>query len=172
MDRTLDRTRREIVELLPRLRRFARSLTGNAADADDLVQDTVERALRNLHQWETGTRLDSWMFRITRNLWIDKVRAAKVRAASPLEDVETQIATDGSRDAEARLAFAATAKAFAKLPAEQREAVALVVMDGMPYRDAAEILGVPLGTLTSRLARARMALAESVTGTAAEGVLT
>jgi RNA polymerase sigma factor (sigma-70 family) len=171
MDQRLDRTRREIVELLPRLRRFARSLCRNTAEADDLVQDTVERALRNLHQWEAGTRLDSWMFRIARNIWIDKMRSAKVRAAVPLEDNEASGAIDGERTAEARLTFAATAKAFGDLPEEQREAVSLVVIDGMAYREAADILGIPLGTLTSRLARARMALAERVTGVVAEGVL-
>src|SRR5216110_2554811 len=98
MDRTLDRIRQDIVALLPRLRRFARALTGNAADADDLVQDTVERALGRLHQWEQGTRLDSWMFRIAKNIWIDKMRAAKVRAAEPLEADETSGAHDGVRD--------------------------------------------------------------------------
>ncbi len=171
MDRTLDRIRNDIVALLPRLRRFARSLTGNAADADDLVQDTVERALGHLHQWQDGTKLDSWMFRIAKNLWIDRVRAARVRAAEPLDAAETSGAIDGARDAEARLAMADTARAFAGLPEDQRVAVTLVAIEGMSYRDAAEVLEVPIGTLTSRLARARTAMAERVTGEAAEGVL-
>ena len=171
MDRRRDRIRRQIVELVPRLRRFARSLVGNVADADDLVQDTVERALRNLHQWEEGTKLDSWMFRIAKNVWIDKVRAAKVRSAAPLEDAEGHAAIDGSRAAEVRLSFADTVRALAELPEEQRVVVALVAIDGMSYRDAAEVLEVPIGTLTSRLARARMAMAERVTGRAGENVL-
>jgi RNA polymerase sigma-70 factor (ECF subfamily) len=171
MDRRLDRIRRQIVELVPRLRRFARSLAGNVADADDLVQDTVERALRNLHQWEDGTKLDSWMFRIARNVWIDKVRAAKVRNVAPLEDAEDQAAIDGSRAAEVRLSFVDTVRALAELPEEQRVVVALVAIDGMSYRDAAEVLEVPIGTLTSRLARARVAMAERVTGRAGEAVL-
>jgi len=168
MDRNLDRIRKDIVDMLPRLRRFARALSRNPADADDLVQDAVERALRNLHQWEDGTRLDSWMFRIARNVWIDKVRAAKVRAADSLDgDVESAAgAIDGARDVEARLTFADTARAFGELPEDQREAVALVAIDGMSYRDAAEVLGVPIGTLTSRLARARTALATRVNGSA------
>jgi RNA polymerase sigma-70 factor (ECF subfamily) len=171
MDRRLDRIRKDMVELVPRLRRFARSLTGNAADADDLVQDTVERALRNLHQWEDGTKLDSWMFRIAKNVWIDRMRAAKVRAATSLDAAAELAGIDGTRSAEARLAFADTVRALAELPEEQRVVVALVAIDGMSYRDAANVLEVPIGTLTSRLARARVAMAERVTGKAGEGVL-
>ncbi|HEX2589997.1 MAG TPA: sigma-70 family RNA polymerase sigma factor [Rhizomicrobium sp.] len=171
MDRRLDRIRKDIVDLLPRLRRFARALTANAADADDLVQDAVERALSRLHQWEDGTRLDSWMFRIAKTVWIDKVRAAKVRRAEPLSDEEASGAHDGARDAEARLTFADTVQAFGDLPEDQRVAVALIAIDGMSYRDAAEVLGVPIGTLTSRLARARIAMAEKITGEAGQGVL-
>src|SRR5579862_7132375 len=124
MDQELDRIRKEIVALLPRLRRFARTLARNAADADDLVQDTVERALARLHQWEPGTRLDSWMFRIARNLWIDRLRSARIRATEPLADVEAFVGHDGVRDAEARLAFADAARAFEGLPEDQRTAVA------------------------------------------------
>lgn len=171
MDRRLDRIRKDIVELVPRLRRFARSLAGNAADADDLVQDTVERALRNLHQWEDGTKLDSWMFRIAKNVWIDRMRAAKVRAATPLDAAGELAGVDGTRSAEARLTFADTVRALAELPEEQRVVVALVAIDGMSYRDAANVLEVPIGTLTSRLARARIAMAERVTGKVGEGVL-
>src|SRR5215470_2080490 len=104
MGAPLDRVRRGIVALLPRLRRFALSLTGNQSDADDLVQDAVERALRNLHRWQEGTRLDSWMFRLTQNLWIDAVRARAVRMAQPLETAEAaQTAVDGVRVVEAQL---------------------------------------------------------------------
>src|SRR5271154_5851848 len=80
MDASIETIRNQMAALLPRLRRFALSLAGNRADADDLVQDTIERALRNLHQWQEGTRLDSWMFRIAQNLWIDQTRARRVRA--------------------------------------------------------------------------------------------
>jgi RNA polymerase sigma-70 factor (ECF subfamily) len=165
MDVALETVRREVVALLPRLRRFALSLTGNATDADDLVQDAVERGLRNLHRWQPGTRLDSWMFRLTQNIWIDAVRARKVRKAASLDtDEAVVVAVDGARAMEARLAFTATAAAMAKLPEEQRVAVALVLVDGMAYRDAAEVLGVPIGTLTSRLFRARAALAVALGG--------
>src|SRR5580692_5446876 len=121
MDLSTESIRTQMVALLPRLRRFALSLAGNRADADDLVQDTVERALRNLHQWQQGTRLDSWMFRIAQNLWIDQTRARRVRAIVAHDpDAAASAATDGARDAEARLAFADTVKALAELPDEQR----------------------------------------------------
>jgi RNA polymerase sigma-70 factor (ECF subfamily) len=167
MDATTLSIRNQMAALLPRLRRFALSLTGNRADADDLVQDTVERALRSLHQWQQGTRLDSWMFRIAQNLWIDATRARRVRAAHD-PDAAENIAIDGARDAEARLVFAETVRAIAELPEDQRVVVALVLVDGMSYREAADILKVPMGTVTSRLARARMTLAQRVLGEAAK----
>ena len=157
MGASINSIRNQMTALLPRMRRFALSLTGNAADADDLVQDAVEKALRNLHRWEEGTRLDSWMFRIAQNLWIDTVRSRRVRAAVPLEDYHGG-ATDGVRNAEARLVFADTCKALDRLPEDQRVVVCLVLVDGMSYREAADILEVPIGTVTSRLARAREAL--------------
>lgn len=169
MDDPLETVRRNLVALLPRLRRFARSLTGNASDADDLVQDALERALRNLHRWQPGTKLDSWMFRLTHNLWIDTVRAKRVRAAVPLDADGVELAsTDGVRELDARLALAATNAAMAKLPEEQRAAIALVVVEGMSYRDAADLLQVPIGTITSRLARARTALAAVLVGDGAK----
>ncbi len=161
-DASLETIRMRMTAALPRLRRFALSLANNPADADDLVQDTVERALRNLHKWKPDTKLESWMFRIAQNLWIDRTRARKVRAAEPLEGHD--VALDGARAAEARLTFADTARALRQLPEEQRVVVALILIDGIAYREAAEILGVPIGTVTSRLARAREALAAHVFG--------
>ena len=165
MDASTQSIRNQIAALLPRLRRFALGLTGNPADADDLVQDAVERALRNLHQWQQGTRLDSWMFRITQNLWIDAVRARRVRAVVAHDpEAAEKVAVDGAREVEARLTFADTVRALAELPEEQRAVVALVLIDGMSYREAADTLNVPMGTVTSRLARARMALAQRIFG--------
>ena len=165
MDASIESIRNQIAAQLPRLRRFALSLTGNRADADDLVQDTIERALRNLHQWQQGTKLDSWMFRIAQNLWIDAMRARRVRAVvSNDPDAAANVAVDGARDAEARLTFVDTVRALDELPEEQRTVVSLIVIDGMSYREAADILDVPVGTVTSRLARARMALAERIFG--------
>jgi RNA polymerase sigma-70 factor (ECF subfamily) len=167
MGASIGSIRNQMTALLPRLRRFALSLTGNAADADDLVQDAVERALRNLHRWEDGTRLDSWMFRIAQNLWIDTVRSKRVRASVPLEDYHGA-PVDGVRDVEARLTFAEMCRALATLPEDQRVVVCLILVDGMSYRDAAETLDVPIGTVTSRLARAREALGAKVFGNKAE----
>jgi RNA polymerase sigma-70 factor (ECF subfamily) len=165
MDASTQSIRNQIAALLPRLRRFALGLTGNPADADDLVQDAVERALRSLHQWQQGTRLDSWMFRITQNLWIDAVRARRVRAVVAHDpEAAEKVAVDGAREVEARLTFADTVRALAELPEEQRAVVALVLIDGMSYREAADTLEVPMGTVTSRLARARMALAQRIFG--------
>ena len=146
--------------LLPRLRRFALALTGKAVDADDLVQDTVERALRNLDRFVPDTRMDSWLFRIAQNLWIDTVRARKVRATSAdgLNEAEA-IPFDGVRAVESHTMLMQTLRALAELPDEQRGVVALVLIDGLSYRETASILDVPIGTVTSRLARARDALA-------------
>jgi len=150
---------RQIVAMLPRLRRFARSLTGNATDADDLVQDTVERALKNIARWEPGTRLDSWMYRIAQNLFIDGVRRRRQYKAAPVEAAENAPSVEGERATEARLMLAKTVAAMQELPEEQRLAVSLVLVEGFGYQEAADILNVPIGTLTSRLARGREALA-------------
>lgn len=157
--------RQEMLALLPRLRRFARSLTANAADADDLVQDTVERALKRLSTFEAGTRLDSWMYRIAQNLWIDRRRSAKVRGAVSGDDQMEHIAGPGGVSAaEAHIEVGRLGRAMAELPDEQRAAVSLVLIEGLSYRDASAVLGVPQGTLTSRLARGRAALAAAVMG--------
>jgi RNA polymerase sigma-70 factor (ECF subfamily) len=161
-----DQLRAQMMALLPRLRRFALALTSRPSEADDLVQDTVERALRNLNQFVPDTRMDSWMFRIAQNLWIDRLRANKVRAGTVNDLTEAEnLAFDGERAAEAHSMLAATMRALKELPQEQREVVALVLIDGISYREAAAILELPIGTVTSRLARAREALAVRVLGT-------
>jgi RNA polymerase sigma-70 factor (ECF subfamily) len=145
-----------IIELLPRLRRFARNLTRNPHDADDVVQIAIERALTRLDQWHRDARLDSWLFRIVRNAWIDEVRSRARRDAlfAPEEagDAIGVAAMDREVD---RLSVEA---AMARLPEEQRSAVSLVLVEGLPYKEAALVLDVPIGTLTSRLARGREAL--------------
>jgi len=150
---------REIVGLLPRLRRFARALARAPADADDLVQLTVERALTRRDQWRAGTRLDSWMFRIMKNAWIDETRARSRQGGlfAPAEAGE-RVGDDGAGAMEARLAAAEVERAMARLPADQRLAVALVLVEGLSYQEAADVLEIPAGTLTSRLVRGRMAL--------------
>ncbi|MGE5565070.1 MAG: RNA polymerase sigma factor [Parcubacteria group bacterium] len=147
----------EIVALLPRLRRLARVLTRDVTAADDLVQIAVERALVRRDQWREGTRLDSWVMRIMKNAWIDETRS-RARWGKVLHDEEAgvNVAEVSSDPAESM----AIAQAMAKLPDEQRIAVALVLIDGLSYADAAEVLEIPPGTLNSRLVRGRMALME------------
>jgi RNA polymerase sigma-70 factor, ECF subfamily len=155
----------QIVALLPRLRRFARNLARNPHDADDVVQIAVERALTRLDQWRSDARLDSWMFKIVRNAWIDELRSRGRRdkvflAAEAGENVGTD---SMARETD----LLAVQLAMARLPQEQREAVGLVLVEGLPYREAADVLDVPIGTLTSRLARGREAL-QAMLGTEGE----
>jgi RNA polymerase sigma-70 factor (ECF subfamily) len=152
---TDDRLRREIVEMLPRLRRFARTLTRHIHDADDLVQMALERALRKLDSWQAGTRLDSWLFTIVRNAWIDEVRARMRRNEVVMTDTH---ADSASTDHSAVHDALAIQDAMARLPDDQRIAIGLVLVEGLPYKEAAAVLDIPIGTLTSRLARGRDAL--------------
>jgi RNA polymerase sigma-70 factor (ECF subfamily) len=155
-----DEIRERMVAVLPRLRRFAYALTGSAEQGDDLVQDACLRALSRIDQWQPGTRLDSWMYRIAQNIWLDRVRANKVRGeVVDVEAAEGIVGSDGRDVAESELTLQAVAAALARLPVEQRAVVALVCVEGASYKEAAEITGVPIGTVMSRLARARRALA-------------
>jgi RNA polymerase sigma-70 factor (ECF subfamily) len=148
----------QLVATLPRLRRFARGLAGTVALADDLVQSACERALSRRHQYQEGTRFDSWMFRIVQTIWIDQLRSREVRKEEA-EIEEDKVGTDEPmRRAEARLALEEVRRAASRLPPEQRTALMLVTVDGFSYKEAAEIAGVPVGTIMSRLARARIAL--------------
>jgi RNA polymerase sigma-70 factor (ECF subfamily) len=154
-----------LVDMLPRLRRFAHGLSGNIADADDLAQMTVERALRARSQWRDDTRLDSWLYRIMRNVWIDTARARGRMAKVMLpEEAGVEVGQDPSPGIEARLELAQALRAMARLPEEQREAVALVLIEGVGYREAAEILDIPAGTLSSRLVRGRNGLLALIGG--------
>ena len=164
MDVSDEAVRSQMLRLLPRLQRFCIALTGSVADGDDLVQDTVERALKNLHSWEPGTRLDNWMFRIAKNRFLDGRRAVKRARLVTIDGIEERdcASVDGEAQAESRLMLKSVNDALQKLPPEQRQVVALVLIDGMSYREAADILDVPIGTLTSRISRARAALAASI----------
>lgn len=151
--------RADLVALVPRLRRFAYSLTGAMSDADDLVQAACERALKSADQFQPGTRMEGWMFRIIQNLWLDQRRRARVRGATI--DPEEAGLSDMGRGASLpldRLMLARARAAMDMLPEAQRAVLALVAIEGQSYRDAAETLGVPVGTVMSRLARARETL--------------
>ena len=149
-----------IVELLPRLRRFARSLSRNQHDADDLVQSAVERAWRHLDQLKPGANLGSWMFGILKNAWIDDRRARTRRGEVALPEDSGEHPAISPADTNASLW--AVSEAMDKLPEEQRLAVALVLVEGMSYKEASALLDIPIGTLTSRLARGRTALAATL----------
>lgn len=147
----------QVLELLPRLRRFAIGLAGSHADGDDLCQMTIERALSRRNQWRDGTRLDSWMFRIMRNIFIDEKRASTRRGQTfDSGDAGLTVGVDGSQEAAIELAM--VGRSMERLPDEQREAVLLVMVEGYSYKEAAEIVGCPVGTLNSRLVRGRDAL--------------
>ena len=142
--------------MLPRLRRFARAIAKHAADADDLVQIGVERALTRAEQWDSERRLESWMFGIIRNAWLDEARSRSRRdALFAAEELGEHVGVDAMRDQSIVLSVQ---DAMARLPEEQRVAVALVLVEGLSYKEAAAAMDVPIGTLTSRLARGRDAL--------------
>jgi RNA polymerase sigma-70 factor, ECF subfamily len=149
-----------IVLLLPRLRRFARSLSRNQHDADDLVQSVVERAWRNLGQRKPGSNLASWLFGIMKNAWIDNRRAHGRRGEVALPEDSGEHPAVSPVDTDSSL-WAVTA-AMDKLPEDQRLAIALVLVEGLSYKEASELLDIPIGTLTSRLARGRAALATAL----------
>jgi RNA polymerase sigma factor (sigma-70 family) len=161
-----DSLRKDVVALLPRLRRFARTITRQREDADDLVQLAVERALLRLDQWQPGTRLDSWMFMIMKNAWIDEVRSRVRRDAIflPEEAGENVGHAAGDWPTDRQHERMDVQRAMAQLNEDQRMVVGLVLVEGLPYKEAAEVLGIPIGTLTSRLARARDALQAILSG--------
>jgi RNA polymerase sigma-70 factor (ECF subfamily) len=153
----------ELISLLPRLRRFGVSLTRSMDRADDLVQAACERALRAEDQWQPGTRLDSWMFRIMRNLWIDEIRKAKTHGLQEnVDDAFDLAGEDGVKTAEFRSETSAVEQAILRLPEEFRSVLVLVCIEDMSYREAAEVLDVPIGTVMSRLARARRNIASDL----------
>jgi RNA polymerase sigma-70 factor, ECF subfamily len=156
---SLEATKHEIIALLPRLRRFCMGLTGSLDAGDDLTQSTVERALRRVSQWQEGTRLDSWMFRIARNINIDEARARIRRTVQfDSELIDNAIGEDGRDITENRSTLACVRTAMAALSEDQRALMLLVVVEGKSYREAAETLDIPIGTVMSRIARARRAI--------------
>ena len=154
-----------LLALRPRLRRFATGLTGSLDEADDLVQAVYERAVERHWQWEPGTRFQSWVFKIAHSMWISRQRHAVVRGArgEPV-DPDSLVGCDGERTIQAKLTLSDVRRLVSALPPEQRAALMLVAVEGLSYGDAAEVLGVPAGTVASRIARARSALVEALEG--------
>jgi RNA polymerase sigma-70 factor (ECF subfamily) len=151
-----DAVREGLIPLLPRLRRLARALAADAADADDLVQLTLERALARAAQWQPDAPLDTWVFAIARNAWRDELRArGRSQKLFAPEEAGAMVADDRSAQSAQQMDLA---RAWTALLPDHREVVALVLVEGMSYAEAAELLQLPVGTVTSRLARARAIL--------------
>ncbi len=167
-----EETAQELVQLLPQLRRFARGLTGSIDDADDLVQSACERAIDRIDQWRAGTRLDSWMYRIIQNIHIDGVRKAQT-AQKNFHVIESLSAdyVDGHAVADSRLMLDKVRGLVGAMAVEYRSTLLLVCVEGMTYRQAAEVLDVPVGTIMSRLARARRLVSEGTKETPAQALL-
>jgi RNA polymerase sigma-70 factor, ECF subfamily len=147
-----------LVGHLSRLWRYGFFLTGRHEVAEDLVQATCVRALERSHQFEPGTRLDRWLFSILRSLWLNEVRANKVRAGKGHVDAEAALVFDGAHQIEVSILAQQVLKEVGALSETLRETLFLVYVEGLSYREAAAVLDVPVGTIMSRLARARVML--------------
>ncbi|MCB2079333.1 MAG: RNA polymerase sigma factor [Novosphingobium sp.] len=163
--------RARLISFLPRLRRFCHGLTGSREQGDDLLQSTVERALSRIDRWQPGTSLENWILKLASNLHIDIIRAEKVRGVS----VEIESAYDVcGEDEVARLEFRseidAVNSAIAAMSPELRQVLTAVVIDGRTYKEAAELFDIPIGTVMSRVARARSFVGRYVDRSPREGV--
>ncbi|WP_010458055.1 RNA polymerase sigma factor [Acidovorax radicis] len=148
----MDRT--QVVEQLPALRRYARALTGDSWAADDLVQDTLERACSKWLLWRAGSDLRAWLFTLMHNLYLNQRRALPTLSPLDIEDVQDQLpGTAGPSNDALDLE-----RCLQRLPADQRAVLLLVAMEDMSYEDTARILDIPVGTVMSRLSRARTRL--------------
>lgn len=145
-----------LVETLPKIRRFSRSLTGNASDGDDLAQETVTVALSKQHKWTPGTRFDSWMYKIAQNLHVSGLRRSSVRKKYRQSLNGTQTWIQGG--AEANTDLISVVNFVRTLPSKQQAVLVLISVEGHSYAETAEILGISVGTVTSRLSRARAAI--------------
>jgi RNA polymerase sigma-70 factor, ECF subfamily len=144
---------------LPRLRRYARALVRDVVGADDLVQDCLTRALGKLHLWREGTDLRAWLFTILHNQYVNHVRRS-VRTGTTMTFAGMDLLLSQPANQAAGLELRDLDRALAQLIAEQREVILLIGLEGMSYCDASAVLGVPIGTVRSRLSRGRLALRE------------
>lgn len=154
--------KKDLIALLPRLRRFACTMTKSPADADDLVQDACIRALMRQDQWNPAFPLDRWVFRILRNLWIDEVRKRQVRIGQGQVPADEATELVSSETGETRFAELELQKKISALPQELALVILVVSVEGYSYKEAAELLDVPVGTVMSRLHRARKQLAQDI----------
>jgi RNA polymerase sigma-70 factor (ECF subfamily) len=152
-----------LISLLPRLRRFAIGLSGSSDEGDDLVQQACLKALERHAQWQPDSRLDSWVYKIIMNLWIDRRRSAASRLSVPGDGIWEQIpGAPLLAELEARQDLRQAWEAIKRLPDEQRQVLLLVTVEGFGYQEAADMLEIPIGTVMSRLARARLALGKQL----------
>jgi RNA polymerase sigma-70 factor (ECF subfamily) len=155
--------RQQIGEMLPRLTRFALVLARSRQDADDMVQRACERALERSDQFSPDTRLDRWLFRILHSVWLNELRARNVRRQHWIRERLAPPTSDGGANRlDATLMLRQVLDIVMELPDEQRSVLLLVGVEGLTYREASETLGVPIGTIMSRLARARLALMDRI----------
>jgi RNA polymerase sigma-70 factor, ECF subfamily len=155
---------RQLSEKMPDLRRYARRLTGNAADAEDLLQDCLLRAMVNWHRFQQGTNLRAWLFTVMRNLHINSYRRPSHREVALAPDELALVAPARPPTQEAAVEMSDFLRAFGKLSQSRQETVMMIGWDGMSYDDAAARLGVPTGTVRSRLSRAREELRDALRG--------
>ena len=161
MNRETEQIQTGLVELLPELRRFAHGLTCDRDTADDLTQATLERALSKSSAWDSSRPLKSWVFKIAKNIWLDQLRVQKVRAnTEDIDDEEINIADDNLADMDTTHELREVTERMRELPEDQRAVLVLVAVEGYSYKEAAELLDIPVGTVMSRLSRARKTLIE------------
>lgn len=152
-----------LISILPRLRRFAIGLSGSVDEGHDLVQAACLKALEKCHQWKPDTRLDSWVYRIVLTQWLDRRKSAANRLnVQDEEQWKTLAGPSMLAEIEARQELRQTWGAIGQLPDDQRQVLLLVTIEGLSYQEAADLLDIPIGTIMSRLARARIALARSI----------
>lgn len=153
----------DVVALLPNLRRFAISICRSRDTADDLVQITVERAFAARASFDPTTRLDAWLFRILRNAWYDMLRRTRTRGTEiDIADALDAPTVDGEKTVETALMLQSARTAIDRLPLDQREVILLICVEELSYKEAASVLDLPIGTVMSRLARARIAIAKDI----------
>lgn len=152
----------DLTALMPRLWRYAFVISRDPDRAHDLVQATCERALSRRHQFQPGTRLDAWTFTILQSIWKNELRREAIRRGQGFVDAEDAGLVDHRESAEGKIFLSEVLDAVEKLPEAQKSAIYLVYVEGLSYEEAAAILEIPAGTLTSRLVRARAKIAEMV----------
>ncbi|NKB28016.1 MAG: sigma-70 family RNA polymerase sigma factor [Rhodobacteraceae bacterium] len=159
---TPDQFKNQMIGLLPRLRRFALSLTRSGPDADDLLQDACTAALAKWHQYDPSQPFDRWMFRVLRNLWMSKLRKRKVRHGEGQVDAHDSAELRAPGDPDDQMTARQVRQKVADLESDLSQPMLLVCAEGYSYREAADLLGVPIGTVMSRIHRARKQLVSSL----------